>query len=100
MSGIIRITPTDLRQCASQCRSFGQEQEELIARTQSLIDNLRNQWEGKASASYADQFARLRPSYDRIRETYEYLSKQLDDSATIMESADADIARQLDSSAV
>ena len=100
MSGIIRITPADLRQCASQCRSYGQEQEELIGRTQALIDNLRNQWEGRASASYADQFARLRPSYDKIRECYEYLSKQLDDTATIMENTDQDIARQLDSSAV
>ena len=100
MSGQIRITPAELRQCATQCRSYGQEQQELINKTQTLIDNLRGQWEGKASASFAEQFARLRPSYDQIRECYEYLSKQMDDSAMIMENADQDIARQLDASAV
>ena len=100
MSGQIRITPAELRQCASQCRAYGQEQEELINKTQTLIDNLRNQWEGRASASFAEQFGRLRPSYDQIRECYEYLSKQMGDTADIMENTDQEIANKLDSSAV
>jgi WXG100 family type VII secretion target len=93
--GQIRVTPGDLRACAGQCRAYGEEQEGLINKTQTLIDNLRNQWEGASASAYADQFARLRPSYDRIRELYVDLSKQLDDTAAILEDTDQQIANKL-----
>ena len=92
MSGQIRITPEELRGCASQCRSYGEEQEGLIQKTQSLIDNLQNQWEGQASSAYAQQFAGLRPSYDRIRELYNELAQQLDGTANAMADLDREIA--------
>jgi len=88
----IRITPEELRGCASNCRNYGNECQELIQKTQTLIDNLQNQWEGQASRSYADQFAGLRPSFDRMRELYEELSQQLDGTANAMEQLDQDIA--------
>ena len=88
----IRITPQELRGCANQCRAYGDEQQDLIQKTQTLIDNLQTQWEGQASRAYAEQFASLRPAYDRIRELYVELSQQMDGAATTMESVDAEIA--------
>ena len=88
----IRITPEEMRGCATQCRAYGDTCQELIQNTQTLVDNLQQQWEGMASRAYADQFASLRPSFDRMRELYDELSQQLDGTANAMESLDQEIA--------
>jgi len=88
----IRITPESMRGCAAQCRSYGEQCDSLITSTQTLIDNLQNDWEGQASTAYANQFASLRPSFDRMRELYDELSQQLDGTAAAMEDMDSQIA--------
>jgi WXG100 family type VII secretion target len=94
-SSQIRITPEQLRGSASQCSSYGGECEELINKTQKLIDSLRDQWEGQASEKYAQQFADLRPAFDRMRTLYEELSQQLNGTAQAMENLDQEIAGKL-----
>ena len=92
MSGQIRLSPEEMRGCASQVSNYGQETEALIVNTQRLIDGLCEQWDGQASQKYAQQFAELRPSYDRMRNLYEELSQQLQGTATAMENLDTEIA--------
>ena len=92
MSGQIRITPEEMRGCANSCRNYGDTCQDLIQSTQTLIDNLQQQWEGMASRAYADKFASLRPSFDRMRELYEELAQQLDGTAAAMEGLDQEIA--------
>jgi len=90
----IRISPEGLRTCATTCRGYGNDCADLITRTQSLIDRLRDQWEGQASEKYAQQFAELRPAFDRMRNLYEELSGQLDGTAAALEETDRNIAAQ------
>ena len=92
MSRQIRISPDQLRGCANQCKGYGGECESLITNTQRLIDSLRDQWEGQASEKYAQQFAELRPSFDRMRRLYDELSEQLNGTAQAMETMDTEIA--------
>ena len=92
MSGQIRITPEELRGCAGQCRTYGDECESLIQKTQTLVDNLQQQWEGQASSAFASQFASLRPHMNRMRELYEELSQQMDGTANALEQVDQEIA--------
>jgi WXG100 family type VII secretion target len=88
----IRISPEQLRACSNTCKGYGNDCEDLIRKTQTLIDSLRDQWEGQASEKYAQQFAELRPAFDRMRNLYEELSGQLDGTAQAMENLDQEIA--------
>ena len=92
MAGQIRITPETMRQRAGEVRVQGNNFQEVIDRTHSIINELQSEWEGQASHQFAQQFERLKPSFNEMRELLYQLSKQLDGTAEALEQLDQDIA--------
>ncbi len=92
MAGQIRITPEQMRGRASEFRNEGQKFEECIAKMQSLIDVLQDEWEGAASQGFANQFSTLKPSFNDMRNLVDDIAGQLDSTATAVENLDQEIA--------
>jgi len=92
MSGQIRMTPEQMRQRAGEVRHQGDNFQEVINRMQGIINELQTEWEGQASRAFADQFDRLRPSFNDMRQLITDIGTQLDASANAVEQLDRDIA--------
>jgi len=67
---------------------------EVKGRMDNIINQLRSEWEGKASESFYQQFQDLKPFFERMDLLFEELNGQLMGTARIMRQTDADIASQ------
>jgi WXG100 family type VII secretion target len=92
MAGQIRMTPEQMRTRAKAFRGEGQKVEDTIKKMQSLINTLKGEWEGQASKEFEQQFNTLKPSFTKMRELVEDISKQLESTAQAVEQMDKDIA--------
>ena len=92
MSGQIRMTPEQMRQRAGEVRTQGDSFQEVITRMQGIINELQSEWEGQASRAFAEQFDRLRPAFDDMRQLIYDIGAQLDATANSVEQLDMDIA--------
>jgi len=92
MSNQIRITPDQMRSRAGEVRTQGETFQEVINRMQNIINELQTEWEGRASSAFAEQFDRLKPSFNDMRQLIDDLSSQLDATANSLEQLDQDIA--------
>ncbi|AKA71545.1 MULTISPECIES: WXG100 family type VII secretion target [Clostridium] len=94
MSDQIRISPERM---IERSRDYHQEAEkinEVINRMTSLISELQTEWEGQASASFANQFNELRPSFVNMHDLVETISHQLQQTGSAMQERDQEIASQ------
>ena len=92
MAGQIRLTPEQLHSRAGEFRTEGQNFADAIGKMQNLIGALQDEWEGQASQEFANQFAQLRPSFDKVRDLVDDIAKQLDGTAEAVAQLDRDIA--------
>jgi len=92
MSGQIRMTPEQMRTRAGEVRNQGEVFQEVINRMQGIINELQSEWEGQASRAFAEQFERLRPAFNDMRELVGDIAMQLDGTANAVEQLDQDIA--------
>jgi len=92
MSSQIRMTPETMRTRASEVRQQGETFQEVINRMQNIVNELQTEWEGQASQSFAEQMARLKPSFDAMRELIYDIGTQLDGTANAVEQLDREIA--------
>ena len=92
MANQIRMTPEQMRQRSGEVRSQGQVFQEVINRMQSLITELQTEWEGQASRAFYDQFNRLKPAFNDMRQLIDDIGTQLDSTANAVESLDNEIA--------
>ena len=92
MAGQIRMTPEQMRQRAGEVRTQGESYQEVINRMQGIINELQTEWEGQASRAFADQFERLKPSFNDMRRLIDDIGMQLDSTANAVEQMDQDIA--------
>ena len=88
----IRITPEQMRGRAGEVRNQGNIFEGVITSMQGIIDGLQTEWEGAASQAFADQFYRLRPAFEQMRQLVYDLNTQLLGTADAVEQLDRDIA--------
>ncbi|WP_243291000.1 WXG100 family type VII secretion target [Bacillus sp. FJAT-47783] len=95
MSGIIRVTPAELRDMASRYNNEGGQVQELIGRLDTMRDQLRDMWEGASSEAFIAQYEELKPSFVEMSNLLERIAKQLSDSANVLEDTDAQIASQI-----
>ena len=68
---------------------------ELIGRLDTMANHLKDIWEGSSSEAFINQYYELKPSFEKMAVLLEDVSKQLADSATILEDTDAQIASQI-----
>jgi len=92
MSGQIRMTPEQMRGRAGEVRNQGETFQEVINRMGNIINELQSEWEGQASQAFAEQFNRLKPSFNDMRQLIEDIGTQLDATANAVEQLDQDIA--------
>lgn len=94
MANQIRITPDQMRERAGQYRSEADVVNGVIAKMDSLLQQLQGEWEGSASESYAARYQELKPSFMKAEELIREIASALDSTAKIVEETDASIASQ------
>ena len=92
MSGQIRMTPEQMRSRAGEVRNQGETLQEVVNRTGNIINELQTEWEGQASRAFAEQWDRLRPAFNDMKQLILDISTQLDGTANAVEQLDQDIA--------
>ncbi|MCY9019981.1 WXG100 family type VII secretion target [Priestia aryabhattai] len=95
MSGIIRVTPAELRDMAGRYNNEGGQVQELVSRLDTMKNQLQDMWEGASSEAFAAQYEELKPSFVEMSNLLTKIAKQLDDSANVLEDTDNQIASQI-----
>jgi len=93
----IRMTPETMHSRSGEVRYQGETFEGVINRMDGIIGELQTEWEGQASKAFADQFARLKPSFNEMRKLIDDISQQLYATANAVEQLDIDIASRFSS---
>lgn len=94
MANQIRMTPDAMRERANQYRQEAETVNGVIAKMDTLLQQLQSEWEGAASESYAGRYAELKPGFMKAEELIREIATALDASAKIVEETDANIANQ------
>jgi len=92
MAGTIRMTPEQMRQRSGEVRTQGETFQGVIDKMQHIINELRTEWDGSASEAFEQQFVRLKPSFNDMRQLIEDISTQLQNTANAVEQLDQEIA--------
>ncbi len=94
MANQIRMTPDTMRSRAAEYRMQGGVVQEVIGKMDTLLQNLQGEWEGEASAAYAERYNELKPGFEKARELIEEIAVALEKTAQIVETTDSEIAAQ------
>lgn len=94
MAGQIRITPDQMRERASQYRAEADTVNGVISKMDSLLEQLRSEWEGASSESYAARYEELKPGFMKAEQLIREIASALDSTAKIVEETDTEIANQ------
>ncbi len=94
MSGVIRITPENMREKATQYKTQADNIQDVITKMDSLLGQLKSEWEGTASEAYEARFNELKPGFQASQELIVEISNALNSTAAHMEEVDANIASQ------
>ncbi|AKP75351.1 MULTISPECIES: WXG100 family type VII secretion target [Priestia] len=95
MSGIIRVTPAELRDMSGRYTNESGQVQELVSRLDTMKNQLQDMWEGASSEAFAAQYEELKPSFVEMSNLLTKIAKQLDDSANVLEDTDNQIASQI-----
>ena len=94
MANQIRITPGQMRERATQYRGEADTVNGVINKMDNLLQQLRSEWEGAASESYAVRYQELKPGFMKAEELIREIAAALDSTAKIVEETDTNIANQ------
>jgi len=86
------MTPDQMRTRAGEVRNQGETFQDVINRMGNIINELQTEWEGQASRAFHEQFERLRPAFNDMRQLIGDIATQLDGTANAVEQLDQDIA--------
>jgi len=86
------MRPETMRSRAGEVRNQGETFQEAVTRVGNIINELHSEWEGEASRAFAEQFERLRPAFNEMRQLIYDLGTQLEGAANAVEQLDQDIA--------
>ncbi len=95
MSGIIRVTPAELESMATRYNHESGEVASQIGRLDGMISELQSMWEGASSAAFAEQYERLKPHLNEMRELLSEVGVQLNRTGNALRDADQQIASQI-----
>ena len=94
MADQIRISPERMFERSREYQMEADTIQQVIEKMTSLIDQLQTEWEGAASASFANQFNELKPSFINMKELVETISRQLSQTGQAMQEMDEEISRK------
>jgi WXG100 family type VII secretion target len=95
MSGQIRLTPAELEEMASRYSNESSQVEDLVGRLDTMKGQLEGMWDGAASEAFIAQYEELKPSFVKMSTLLADISKQLEDSAHVLQQTDQQIAGRI-----
>jgi WXG100 family type VII secretion target len=95
MSGVIRVTPAELEAMATRYNHESGEVAGQIGRLDGMIGELQSMWEGASSAAFAEQYERLKPHFNDMRDLLNEIGVQLNRTGNALRDADEQIAGQI-----
>lgn len=94
MAGVIRLNEEGLTRASADLRNKAEEFNQWIKLTQDIINSLPDSWEGAAAESFIQQFAELKPSFDKGVELTQTIAQQIDQTLQAAQELDLNIAGQ------
>lgn len=92
----IQVTPDELRDKADDFRSNCEEQLDIIADSENLLQELVDDgFEGATSQAFVDKFEELKPDLEAAARLLEDIAEALDQTAQNFEDLDSDMASSL-----
>ncbi|HCW54442.1 MAG TPA: WXG100 family type VII secretion target [Clostridium sp.] len=94
MADQIRISPERMLERSREYQVEADNIQTVIEKMTSLINELQTEWEGAASASFAEQFNELKPSFINMHDLVETISRQLSQTGQAMQQMDEEISKK------
>lgn len=94
MTGQIRMSPSTMRQRASQTDKQAQTVQDVISAMDRLLTTLKSEWEGDAVKGYEDRYNKIKPAFKNAKDLLDEIANNLRATAQILEDTDKQIASQ------
>lgn len=88
MSGQIRMSPDELHAKSQRYGESADQINDVLSKLQSLQDELRGEWEGRAFERFDDQFQQLRPKVNEFEQLMREIQTQLQKTAQTVQEQD------------
>ncbi len=95
MAGQIRLTPDDMRGRSREYHSEGEKFQETINNMERLLNQLQEEWEGKASEAFKARFEELKPAFNQTKELIDDIAQKLEGTANQLENLDLELSKQI-----
>lgn len=76
-SGHIRVIPDGLREAAHEAQTAIEISNEILNKTNKVLSELQNSWEGRAYNKFSDGFIQIKEIYVKLLETFEEFSQKV-----------------------
>ena len=81
MEGILKVTPEKLISTAEEFGSTGSQVRNLTQEMISMVDSLKNSWEGEAATAYSSKFHQLEDDMEKMHRMIDEHVKDLNEMA-------------------
>jgi WXG100 family type VII secretion target len=88
----IGVNASVLRSRSQEIKNDSGELGDLIARITNRVNGLESDWQGQAAQSFVQQWADLKPSFNKAQEVLNQIGVQLDQAAAAFEEFDIEMA--------
>jgi len=93
VAGQIRMTPQELKNKARKYGTSGDHIDTMLGELNSLQDQLRSEWEGKAFQQFDAQYEQLKPKVKNFADLLRAIKDQLDATANAVEQQDEQLSK-------
>lgn len=88
MAGQIKMSPDELHSKSQRYGEGADQINDVLSKLQSLQDELRGEWEGRAFERFDEQFQQLRPKVNDFEELMREIQTQLQKTAQAVQEQD------------
>lgn len=93
MAGQIKMSPEELHSKSQRYGDGAEQINDVLNKLQSLQDELRGEWEGRAFERFDEQFQQLRPKVNDFEELLREIKMQLQKTAQAVQEQDESLAQ-------
>lgn len=91
----IRISPEQMSTKANEFDARCEEFQQVVGTMRNMVSSLCDEWAGRSSQAFYDQFASLEPGFKSTAELITSIAQQLRDVSTSMQNIDQEIAGKI-----
>lgn len=93
MSGLIQMSPDELRSKAVQYQNSGHEISSILTKLNNLQSELRSEWKGQAFTQFDNQFQDLSTKVENFSQLMHEIYDQLTKTANAVEDQDRQLSQ-------